>query len=328
MIDDPWLTAVLIALIIIIPVLGLFALLRSRLIIVPEGRQAVIYQMGKFHRLDGPGRVFLNRSVDTVVREINIRNEADTYRIDGLLSYGVPFGYTLNFWRRTDLTQAAAGSREKLVELAMVSDEDRRRHVSIMLRDALILTLSGMERDYPLPNEAGLVARITPVLPGLPQCNEMLARLKQNLRRSLLTVGVILDPDHPIVIQTVHLGEEITSGFARDRRLSLLRQQFPGFGDEMLMQSLSTIEGMGPPQQMSTFNLNSSQAARVELRANESGEMQPRIKMDAVGAPPSVQQSAGTGEKPRPQDAERLTAEDLAVLKHVPPYRGETKRAG
>ena len=64
--------------------------------------------------------------VDEVVRTINIRNEPENYRVDNLLSYGLPFGYTLNFWRHTDLTTAAGDDREKLVQMALFSDDERR----------------------------------------------------------------------------------------------------------------------------------------------------------------------------------------------------------
>ncbi len=136
--DNPWLVTGLVLIGLLVVVWFVVAALRPHPIFVPEGQQVVVFQLGRFHRIDGPGPVMLNRQLDEVVRTINIRNEPDNYRVDGLLSYGLPFGYTLNFWRHTDLTTAAGMIGRSWCIWRLLSDDERQHQVVTLLRTTLL----------------------------------------------------------------------------------------------------------------------------------------------------------------------------------------------
>ena len=327
-----WLVLLGVIAAIVAGIVFLVGLLRTRVEFVEEGSQAVIYQFGRFHRLDGPGRVVLNKRVDEIHHQIDVRNMPRNYTVEAL-SYGVPFTYSVNFWRRVDLTNAAGGSRERLIAMAIFTDAERQEQVNTILRDTLVQTLASMERDYPLPATTELILKILPILPGIPQCEEMLARWKVNLRRDLPRLGVYLDPEYPLVVKRVVLGEEITSSLSLKRRSELLRTALPSVSDELLLQALTVIAGYEPPQSINKLQLDSAQAARVEVRPGHDGEISTRIKIDTM-PPPAAEPArhaapAQATAQAQPQEqGDRLVAEDLAILKRIPPYRQAQSRAG
>ena len=114
----------------------LTGLLGMRFHVVPEEKRLVIYRLGKFQRVAGPG-VVITWGTDTIEREINARNEPHNLRVDNLFMKGVSFGYTLNMWLRTDLVGAAAGNRDRLRELVLFSDREREQQITVKLREAL-----------------------------------------------------------------------------------------------------------------------------------------------------------------------------------------------
>ncbi len=316
---------------IIVGIVFLIGMLRTSVVFVDEGYQAVIYQLGRFHRLDGPGRIVLNKRVDKIHHQIDVRNMPRDYRVEAF-SYGIPFSYAANFWRRVDLARTSGGNRERLIDLALLSDGERHEHVNIILRDTLVQTIASMERDHPLSDTAAPLLKILPILPGIPQCEEMLARWKQNLRSALPRVGVYLDPEYPLVVKQVFLGEDITSSLSLKRRSELLRPALPGIPDELLLQALTSIAGYEPPQHISKLHLDSNQAARVELRPGQDGELSTRIKIDATPPVGQAQTAAAPAQaaaaNPTPRKDDQLTAEDLAVLKRIPSVRKEQSSVG
>ena len=306
-------------------------LLRTRVHIVPEGEQIVVYQLGRFQRVAGPGPVLLNRALDTVERTITVRDEPANYRVANLFSYGLPFGYTLNFWRRTDLAAAARDGHAQLRQLALFSDDERRNQVNTLLRETLVHTLARLEQQHPLPAAAGIVDKLLPVLPGIPRCDELLSLLHQELARRLPAVGVYVNMRQPIVIQTVHVGDDIVESFSRGRKVALLREQWPGLTPEMLLQAFSAIEGLDQLPQ-SHFVLDAggaAAAAQVEVRPTDE-VARPRVKMRPVAAPPPppAQEVAAPQSQPSVSGEERLSPDDLSVLKQVPPIAHEQRAAG
>jgi hypothetical protein len=313
------------AVLVVVPIY----LLRTRVMIVPEGQQIVVCQLGRFNRVAGPGPVVLNRSLDTVERTINVRDEPADYRVNGLFSYGLPFGYTLNFWRRTDLTAAAAGDAARLRQLALFEDDERRAHVATILRESLVHLLARLDQTYPLRAGAGPVDQLVPILPGIPRCDELLALLQEELRRRLPSVGVIVNMNQPIVIQAVHLGDDIVGSFRRGRQVALLREQWPGLTQEMLLQAFSAIEGLGQlPQSYFVLDTGAGAAAQVEVRT-DGDAMQPRVKVrpgKTQPAAPPAQDSAPAVPGADP-NRESLAVDDLGILKRVPPYSQERRIA-
>jgi len=63
---------------------------RSMVQVVPHGERLVIYRLGRFHRVVGPGLVLVLPRLDRVVRSIRVRDQPLEISVDGLFAYGVP----------------------------------------------------------------------------------------------------------------------------------------------------------------------------------------------------------------------------------------------
>ena len=191
-----------------------------------------------------------------------------------------------------------------------------------------------MEREKPLPPGAGVVQKLLPILPGMPRCDELLLRLQGMLLQALPTVGVLVDATQPIVIQSVHLGGDVIASFSQGRKIGLLRQQLPEFSDEMLFRAFGAIEGLSAIQ-INELIMQGNMPAIVEIKQNDEGRMDPRVKIRTGEQPRPAQPESQPARAPAPPPAVRpaagkevLTPDDLSVLKRAPPLQGEQRQAG
>ncbi len=306
---------------VLVIVLFAWLILGLRVQIVPEEQRLVIYRLGAYHRVAGPGPVLIMR-MDTIERTLQVRDQPHNIRIDNLFMKGVPFGYTLNFWYGVDLYKAADGKREQLARLAQFSNDEIDRQVADRVRDALISSLAKIEQEYqPVGKE--FFYNLLPIIPGLPESTKLLTYLREELTRTLLAVGVVFNPNHPIIIKGLHIGADIAGSFSRSRVGQMLKEQFPGLPEEMLLQALTSIEGIDFAHQRITLKSEGDAQAVVDFRSDEEEGMQPRVKVypPTKGARTAQAQTGtnpATSEAPAPPTEERLTKEDLTILKRVP----------
>jgi hypothetical protein len=98
------------AMIVVAALMGVYLLILMigfKFLVIPQEERAVIYRFGRFQRLVGPGIVMLTR-LEREVQRINVRSEFGEYRTNTYYFInGVPFNYTVSFWRRYDLVAAA-----------------------------------------------------------------------------------------------------------------------------------------------------------------------------------------------------------------------------
>ncbi len=308
------------ALVAVLAVL-LFAwlVLGLRVQIVPEEQRLVIYRLGAFHRVAGPGPVLIMR-METIERTLQVRDQPHNVRVDNLFMKGVPFGYTLNFWYGVDLHKAAAGKREQLAHLAQFSNEEIDRQVADRVRAALVGCLARVEQDYQ-PAGKEFFYNLLPIIPGLPDSTKLLTYLREELTRALPAVGVAFNPNHPIIIKGLHIGADIAGSFSRSRVGQMLKEQFPGLPEEMLLQALTSIEGIDFAHQRITLKSEGDAQAVVDFRADEEEGMQPRVKVYPQTKGTRTAQAGtnpATPEAPAPPTEEELTKDDLTILKRVP----------
>jgi hypothetical protein len=321
--------AIAILIVVLISVF-LLRLLRSGYEIVPEEERVIIYHLGRFARVAGPGIVLLSRSQDRIQRRFSVRNEPADYFVDGLFVYGIPMGLTLNMWRRYDPVKAANGDEEKLKDLVLFEESERRGHLEVKLRDALVRHIGAFEQGAPLGPTATIIDRILPILPGVPTCAEILAKVQQDLVKILPSLGLFLDVNHPIVITCVHPPEDLLRGFSRDRAAALLRLQFPNLSDSMMVHMLESIEGL-EPLRIHEFRQVGNVAgggAATEARWVEDDTM---FRVPLTGASTQSQDRSQNLPENEPAqsapDPARLMHADLALLKRVPRETAGHKRA-
>jgi len=72
-----------------------FGLLGVRFQTVPEEERLVIYRLGRFNRIAGPGMVVYFRRFESIERTLSVREELIEQRVDGLAFNGLFLGYTV-----------------------------------------------------------------------------------------------------------------------------------------------------------------------------------------------------------------------------------------
>ena len=283
--------------------------------IVKQEKRLVIYRLGEFHDVAGPGLVFLNRHADTVEREITVRSEQKTYTVGTYFSHGTPFGYVLSLWRRVDLKEAAGNDRETLMSLAMYTDDEREAQIREKLHEAFMKCVPIIDRAHKLTGDS-VGEKLYPVLPGVPECDHLMAMVLAELQRTLPTIGVFPDMKQSSVltIKSLNVSPEIMAGFSDTRSMSFLRQQFPGMSDDMLLHFFSLQKGFNP--HMTRLYIEGGAAAVSTVRFDEDGEMQD-VRVAPAGA-----QAAAAPAKPQPVSSplsdDDLTEADWKVLKPTP----------
>ncbi len=312
--------------IIALIIVGIYFLTQSKMQVVQEEERLVVYRLGRFHRVAGPGVVVLQRMLDEVKRTFNVRDEPHNVRINGLFMNGVPFGYTLNFWYRFDLQAAADGNHERLAKLVQFSDEEREKQVATKVREALVAAGPVIEQKFK-PTGADFVSKLLPIIPGLPSFDAFMVEVRKHLRESLPLVGAILNEEHPLTVTNIHLGSDIIGSFSRGRVATMLRETFPNLPPELLLQAVSSIEGIDMPQQRVVFEGVDQSNTRLDFRPEE-GEASARVRVQPTGptasnaaqpainptsAAPVVQSSTSVT-----PNKEQLTKDDLSILKRVP----------
>lgn len=319
-----WVWAISIALTLVL-LWALYKLVQTRVVTVievPQEERVVLYRFGLFSRLAGPGLVTL-AGYEREKQRINFRSEFGEYRTNTYYFInGIPFNYTISFWRRYDLLTAANGDKTRLVELVQYTDAERRRLLVTKLHEALYASVQVIQQKYPAPDKASIAEKLLPILPGMPGCDELLALVKAELQRTLPTVGVIMDTLHPLSITNVHVTPEVIDSFGRGRSLAMLREQLPDVSPEVLLQAFSAIEGLD----MHTVRLYMNGGVVREVKVD--GE-----NIEGYKVAPDPDESAARREQPTrperipppmaPDEDERLSKADLSVLKRLPPVSVE-----
>jgi regulator of protease activity HflC (stomatin/prohibitin superfamily) len=275
-----------------------FGLVGVRFITVPEGERLVIFRMGRFNRLAGPGLVMYFKGFETVKHRINVREELAELPVDELSFQNVFLGYTFSFWRRTDPEAAAGKDRKRLAELALFSDEERYAQMKSKVREAVMASVAQVNRELPPPRGGSLFEQIIPVLPGQPAPERLVEVVTEELRASLRSIGIILSQVHPVRIKALKLPEMLRQNFGRSINMAVLREQLPDAPSDLLAQLLASFEGAELPN-FRKLVVEHPNARAALPRADEA----PTTTAPEPAAPP-----------PRP--------DDWRVLKRVPPVDG------
>jgi regulator of protease activity HflC (stomatin/prohibitin superfamily) len=283
-----------------------FGLVGVRFVTVPEGERLVIFRMGRFNRIVGPGLVIYLKSVDAVQRTINVREELAELTVDGLSFNNVFLGYTFSFWRRTDPETAAGGDRKRLAEFALFSDEERHAQMKSKVREAVMQSVARVNRELPPPQGGSLFEQIIPILPGQPGPDRLVEVVTEELQSALRSIGISLSQVHPVRIKALKLPPMLTDNFGRAINMTVLREQLPNASPDLLAQLLASFEGAELPN-IRKVVVEHPNARAAGPRANETHTAETHTDRQQTPAGPAAEPSApATGPA------------DWRVLKRVP----------
>jgi hypothetical protein len=287
--------------------------------IVPQGQALVVYRLGQFHRIVGPGLVQLTPGLDVIDRVIEVRDHPVEVAVPGLFAFGAPNDLTLNLWCRFDPKTVAQNDRAKMAQFVQISDIERRQQIEVKIRDALVHQLAKLEQHMPLPANSKLMDGVAALAPGSQRHNALLDALKPDLSHTLLSLGMVLNTDHPIVVIKRSLSDEIVEAIKRRQGRDIdrewltgyadeLRQRFPELSNVILAQILSSIKG-----------IDAGKVQRLLLEQSEGSKADVEFQMSDDGPTGT---NVVTHPKPKPappsQKERQLTKNDLDVLKRLP----------
>jgi hypothetical protein len=318
--------------IFVVILIGLF--LKAILRTVLHEERLVIYRLGHFHRVAGPGMVIVLPHLDRVIKTIRVRDQPVEVTVDGLFPFGVPIGMTLNLWYRYDPVKAAGGNHARLADLVQLTESERSKQVEVKVREALVRQIAELQQSWPLEDNATIRDQLAALAPGTPRYNKLLEAVRQELQHTLPFVGAVLNPDQTIALTKRDIPPDVIDalGRLRGRQIDsdwladyadILRQRFPGLSEAVIAQILSAIEGVDVGRlQRILLEQGSDVAAEVEHEIARDGEgpnvitrpvpKQREAQARRARARPPVQKGPVSG------GPEVLTTEDLSVLKRVP----------
>jgi hypothetical protein len=153
--------------VIVVLIVLLINLLRASTHVVPEEKRLVIYRLGRFNRLVGPGMVQVIPGLEQVVRTLEVRDHPMDVTISSIFAFGVPNDLTLNLWCSFDVAEAAGNDKKKLTKLVHLSDAERRKQVEVKMREALVKHLAIIQKEMPLPQESTSLDGVIALAPGM-----------------------------------------------------------------------------------------------------------------------------------------------------------------
>lgn len=335
-----WIIVAIIALIVV--GLVVYNILRATTRIVPEGQRLIVYRLGRFNRVVGPGMVQVIPALEQVTRTLEVRDHPLEVTVKGIFAYGVPNDMTLDLWCSYDLVRAAAGSRAKLALFVQMSDTERRQQVEVKMREALVNQVALLEQHLPLPPKSTPLDGVIALAAGTERYNKLLAGVKDELEKSLPSIGVVLNTTQPITLTGRGIPDVIIEAIKRMQGRQIdsrwltkyadeLRQQFPDISSAVLDQMLASIDGVdiGNMQRL-RLEQDDKTDAQVELEVPIDGSetpnviAKPKVKLGEREAKPQAATPRSTAPS-APAPATGLSKSDLAVLKRVPRSKSEER---
>jgi len=301
--------------------------------VVPQKRRLVIYRLGRFHRIAGPGPVQVIPKLEQV-EEIQVRDHPIEVAVPGIFAFGVPNDLTLNLWCSFDLVKAAGGDRDRLAEFVQVRTDERRGQVEVKMREALVQQIADLQKEMPVEDSGSTLEGVIALAPGSERYNKLLDRVKGQLEQTLPSIGVILNTSQPITLTNRGLSPEIIESFQQMRSIDLsggalmkyaanLKRDFPEISDAVLAQILGSIPGvdLGNLQRLLLEKGKGDEKVEFEMPQDGSGVVNILTTPETEGEQASGQRRAeaspdkgATGHTAK----EDLSEDDLAILKSIP----------
>jgi hypothetical protein len=323
------LTAIGLVILLAIVIIIIYRIIKGTTQVVPEGQRLVIYRLGRFHRVAGPGPVQVMPKLDRVVRAIEVRNHPIEVVVPGVFAFGVPNDLTLNLWCSFDLVKAAGGDRERLAEFVQVRNDERNRQVEVKMREALVEQIADLQKEMSLPDDATTLDGVIALAPGSERYNKLLAGVKGQLEQTLPSIGVILNTSQPITLTNRGLSPEIIEALQQKRGIDIsggtlmkyatnLKKDFPEISDAVIAQILGSIPGV---------DLGNLQRLLLEKGMGKAGvedtEVEFEMPQDGSGVVNIITKTGkgrtGGGRSSQTQRSkDHLSESDLAKLKSVP----------
>lgn len=168
--------------------------------LVSQDERLVIYRLGSFSRLAGPGAVQTIPGIDDVVGTVSLSEFPVEVTIADCSAFGLSADLTLKFWCKFDLGAAAKNGHKTLADLVKMSDTERNQQIKIWAREALVRQIAHLQERIPLPDRVEKEKRVAALAPGSLRYNTLVQSVINDLEQKLLTLGIIVSTTHQSVL--------------------------------------------------------------------------------------------------------------------------------
>jgi|GEM_PF-5034784 len=295
---------------------------------VKEGQEAVIYRLGRFHRIAGPGPVWLWPHVDECHTILDVRQTRLTVLIRTFAGGGVPVTLRLSFHARLDLRRAAGQDFARLAELVSWDELERKEKLDDAVQHLVIRMVREYERRHPVPHNADFFTQLAHILTMTRQNDALMVNIRRHLGRVIARFGYVLSEAEPCWMVLDSLPPTLIEAFDRARTDRVHMQRLTGKWEQLLrlirdypphLQAhlMAVVEGLQPPPlqipgHVGTLELN------TRLTPNGEPEIEVGLRPHANERPPSARAAdAQTNAEEDPDPP--LTMEDVALVRVVPP---------
>lgn len=297
---------------------------------VEEGHQIVIYRLGRFYKIAGPGVVWLWPRLDEVHATLDVR----TTRMPILVrtfAAGVPVTLRLSFHARLDLLRAVGNDLNRLAELASWDEQQRKDKLDDAVQNLAIRMVKEYERRYPVPADADVYDRLAHIITMTRENDLLMDTIRRQLGQIIRRSGYIFDEVEPCWMVLDSLPPSLLEAFDRARTdrvhvrrltekwgqiLRLIRDYPP----HLQAHLLAVVEGLEPPPIQIP---GGGGAAEVNARLTPGGEPEieitPRSQVpgDRTGTPHTPKRPVNEDDDFDPP----LTMDDVAPVHTVPSRR-------
>lgn len=297
---------------------------------IEEGHQAVIYRLGRFHSIVGPGMVWLWPHLDEVHATLDARMTRVPIVIRTFAG-GAPVTLRLSFHARLDLRQAAGNDVNRLAELASWDEQQRRDKLEDAVQNLVIRMVKAYEQHHPAPADADVYDRLVHIIAMTRENDILMKNIRRHLGGVIARFGYVLGETEPCWMVLDSLPPSLLEAFDRARtdrvhirRLTEKWKQILGlirdYPPHLQAHLLAVVEGLEPPP----IQIPGGEgAAEVNARLTPGGE--PEIEITPRPQPPGGH--TGTPQTPkRPVNEDDdfdppLTLDDVTPVQTVPSRR-------
>ncbi len=297
---------------------------------VEEGHEAVIYRLGRFHRIVGPGPVWLWPHVDEHHATLDVRQTKLTVLIRTFAGGGIPVTLRLSFHARLDLRRTAGQDFARLAELASWDEHERKEKLDDAVQHLVIRMVREYERRHPVSPHADVFTQLSHILTMTRQNDTLMVNIRRHLGRVIARFGYVLSEAEPCWMVLDSLPPTLIEAFDRARTDRVHMQRLTAKWEQLLrliqdypphLQAhlMTVVEGLQPPP-LQIPGHEGALEINTRLTPNGEPEIEVGLRPRANERPSSVS-AAGTPTNAEEDPDPPLTMDDVALVKVVPSRR-------
>ena len=193
---------------------------------VNEGHQVVIYRLGRYYCVAGPGPVFIVPLLEQIHEWLDVREDQRQVTVENVITNGVPVSVGLHYRARLAIGEVV-DSFSRQAEIVSWEHWERERKLDDTARHVVIQVIKAYESDHPVADEADFPDKLAHIFPGSPANLDLLVQIRGHLASEMRGLGYLLAEDAPVWFVIEQLPQRLLDAFdaARADRVNYQRRR-------------------------------------------------------------------------------------------------------